>query len=137
MRCRQDVGFAIPRPCKLRAHALCASCSRPVCREHGRTVGDKLLCVTCATARIREQEPDAGHEPEADVNALRPAAPAAKHSPAPGPETPSRVYLVQAYGDPVELRGRRFPDYHYWLYDDALFEAGEDEAGWEDDFEAS
>jgi hypothetical protein len=46
-RCRQVAGFILQQECKEQADAFCNECSKPVCSDHSRVVGERILCLDC------------------------------------------------------------------------------------------
>ena len=45
--CRSKVGFLFLRDCRNEAVGECEDCGRPVCIEHRRPMGGRLVCMEC------------------------------------------------------------------------------------------
>ncbi len=52
MKCQEQAGFLIPRPCRNEATVQCSACSKSVCGDHttGLTHGG-LACTSCAAGQ--------------------------------------------------------------------------------------
>lgn len=52
MRCAENAGFLIPRPCREEATVACSACGKQVCGTHTASLTHGgLACTTCAAAQ--------------------------------------------------------------------------------------
>lgn len=47
-RCRETAGILFKKRCQFPATGTCATCQKPVCRVHVRSLSDAEVCITCA-----------------------------------------------------------------------------------------
>src|SRR5207248_3088445 len=51
MKCSQNAGFLIPRPCRTEATLVCSACHRWMCERHSAQGPTGVLCSACAAAQ--------------------------------------------------------------------------------------